>query len=400
MAGGKELQVALIGTGMMGRMHSLAYATLPSFFPDLPPVRRRVVVDVSEDLARRGAHQFGYDEWAVGWEEVIKRPDIDIVDIVTPNDFHRPIAEFAMKHGKHVLCEKPLALTAHEARLMAEQSSRSKGVHMVGFNYRRCPAVLEAKRLVAEGAVGEVLGFRALYLQDWAMPEGTPWSWRFGAKELGSGALGDIGSHALDLALLLAGDVDTVAGATETFVRSRPRSSAANFAAASKGATDIKPRPGSNEMVPVDVDDCTVALMRFKNGALGTLEASRFAWGRKNYLTFELSGSKGALAFSWERRNELHYYAAGDRADVQGYRTIMCGPAQPGGEVFWPIPGLGTAFYEAQILQTGDFIRAIATDGRPDTDFAHGQRVQEIMETILAAAKSGTWLPVPAAGKA
>ena len=277
---------------------------------------------------------------------------------------------------------------------MAELSRRSIGVHMVGFNYRRCPAVLEAKRLVDEGAVGDVLGFRALYLQDWAMPEGTPWSWRFGAKEAGSGALGDIGSHALDLALYLAGDVASVASAAETFVRSRPRSAAPNFEAAAKGATDVKPRPGSNELIPVDVDDCTIALLRFKNGALGTLEASRFAWGRKNYLAFELSGSKGALAFSWERRNELQYYASGDRADIQGYRTIMCGPAQPGGEVFWPIPGLGTAFYEAQILQVGHFLGAIAAGGRPDTDFAHGYRVQEIMETILTAARSRTWQPV------
>jgi predicted dehydrogenase len=388
----KELRVALIGTGMMGRLHSLAYATLTSFFPDLPPVRRRVVVDVSEDLARRGAHQFGYDEWAVGWENVLSREDIDIVDIVTPNDSHRPIAEFALKHGKHVLCEKPLALTADEARLMTQQSNRSPGVHMVGFNYRRCPAVLEARRLVEEGAIGDALGFRALYLQDWAMPEGTPWTWRFGAKESGSGALGDIGSHALDLALLLVGEVESVAAADKTFVRSRPR--AVDVSHASRTSPEVKPRP--DEMAPVDVDDCTVALMRFKNGALGTLEASRFAWGHKNYLAFELSGSRGALAFSWERSNELRYYSASDRGDVQGFRTIMCGPAQPGGEVFWPIPGLGTAFYEAQVLQAGDFIRAIAHGKRPETDFAHGCRVQEIMEAILAAAKSGAWTPVSA----
>jgi predicted dehydrogenase len=390
----KELQVALVGTGMMGRLHSLAYATLPSFFPDLPPVRRRVVVDVSKELAQRGARQFGYDEWAVGWQNIVSRSDVDIVDIVTPNDSHRPIAELAMKHGKHVLCEKPLALTADEARLMADEAARSPGVHMVGFNYRRCPAVLEAKRLVEEGAIGAPLGFRALYLQDWAMPEGTPWTWRFGAKESGSGALGDIGSHAIDLALLLVGDIESVAGATETFVRSRPLSSAASASGASKGSR-IESRPGSNEMAPVDVDDCAIAMMRFKNGALGTLEASRFAWGRKNYLTFELSGSKGALAFNWERRNELHYYSGSDRGDVQGFRTIMCGPAQPSGEFFWPIPGLGTAFYETQVLQAGDFIRAIAQGVRPETDFAHGWRIQAIMEAILAAAKTGAWARVP-----
>jgi predicted dehydrogenase len=391
---GSQLNVALIGTGMMGRLHSLAMATLPSFFPDLPAMRRKVVVDVTEDLARRGAHQFGYDEWALDWKKVVARPDIDVVSIVTPNDSHRSIAEFAMSQGKHVLCEKPLALNAADARKMAEQSRRSKGTHMVGFNYRRCPAVLQAKKLIDEGAIGVIYSFRALYLQDWAMPDGTPWSWRFGAKEAGSGALGDIGSHALDYALFLVGEVESVSAAARTIVAERPRSSVANFAAASKGAGDIRPRPGSNEMIPVDVDDVAVSLMRFADGALGTLEASRFAWGHKNDLSFEISGSKGALAFRWERRNELHYYSAADRNDVQGYRVIMCGPAQPSGELFWPIAGLGTAYYETQVLQAGTFVKAIVGGQQPDTDFAHGYRVQEIMDTMLASAQSRQWMPV------
>jgi predicted dehydrogenase len=225
------------------------------------------------------------------------------------------------------------------------------------------------------------------------MPEGTPWSWRFGAKEAGSGALGDIGSHALDYALFLVGDVESAAAMTETFVSSRPRSTAANFATASKGTSGAAPW-GANEMVPVDVDDVAISLIRFKNGALGTLEASRFAWGHKNDLCFEVSGTKGALSFRWERRNELHYYSATDRSDIQGYRTIMCGPAQPSGELFWPIPGLGTAFYEAQVLQLGTFLKAIVKGAQPDTDFAHGYRVQEIMETMLTAARNGRWTPV------
>jgi predicted dehydrogenase len=147
-------------------------------------------------------------------------------------------------------------------------------------------------------------------------------------------------------------------------------------------------------MIPVDVDDVAISMMRFKNGALGTLEASRFAWGHKNDLSFEISGSKGALSFRWERRNELHYYASGDRSDVQGYRTIMCGPAQPSGDLFWPIPGLGTAYYESQVLQAGTFLNAVVKGEQPDTDFAHGYRIQEVMETMLAAAEQQCWLPV------
>ena len=388
MAETPELRVALVGTGFMGRVHSIAYSILPSFFPDLPLVRRQVVVDVTEDLARRAARQFGYDEWAVGWRAIVSRPDIDIVDIVTPNDLHRPIADFALDHGKHVLCEKPLALTAEEAREMAEKAARAKSVSMLVFNYRRCPAVLEAKRLIDEGKIGKILGFRGLYLQDWAMPPETPWTWRFGAAQSGSGALGDIGSHALDIAHFLVGEIDSVAGATETFVKARPRAGAPNAGAAAE------------DWLPVDVDDCTVALLRFANGAVGTLEASRFAYGRKNYLAFEISGTKGALAFNWERSNELQFYSAEDRNDVQGFRTIVAGPAQPNGELFWPIPGLGTGYVETQVAQIGEFIRAIAGKGQADTGFAHGYRIQQLMEGILAAARSGRWVSVsPATGK-
>jgi len=394
MTGRSELRVALVGTGFMGRVHSIAYAILPSFFPDLPPVRRQAVVDVTEDLARRAAHQFGFDEWAVGWEQVLKRPDIDIVDIVTPNDSHRPIADFALDHGKHVLCEKPLALTAEEGRLMAEKAGRAESVSMLVFNYRRCPSVLEAKRLIDEGMIGKILGFRCLYLQDWAMPEGTPWSWRFGAAQSGSGALGDIGSHALDIAHYLVGEIDSVASATETFVKARPRAGGPSFAPVATAAAGTK---AVAEMVPVDVDDCTIALLRFANGALGTLEASRFAYGRKNFLSFEISGTKGALAFNWERSNELQFYSAEDRGDVQGFRSIISGPAQPSGEIFWPIPGITTGYIETQVAQIGAFVRAIAFGMKADTGFAHGYRIQQVMEGILAASRSGRWVSVAAA---
>jgi predicted dehydrogenase len=375
MTTNSELGVALIGTGFMGRLHSLAYSVLPSFFPELPRVRRRVVADLTEDLARRGAHRFGYDEWAVDWEKVVRRDDVDIVDIATPNHLHRPIAELALRNGKHVLCEKPLALNAAEARQMSECARESKGVHMVSFNYRKCPAVLEAKRLIDEGVLGKIFHFRALYLQDWAIPAQTPFSWRFSAEESGSGALGDIGSHAIDFALYLVGNISSVVGLTKTFVGSRPI-------------------PGSSEPGSVNVDDCAVAMLRFENGAVGTLESSRFSYGRKNYLTFEISGSKGSLAFNWERSNELLFYSGLDREDIQGIRTIITGPPHPFGEVLWPIPGLGTAFIETQVIQMESFIRAIS-EGRPvETNFEHGCRVQEVMEAILTSAHLNQWLPV------
>ena len=258
---------------------------------------------------------------------------------------------------------------------MAERAAASRGVHMVVFNYRRCPAVMEAKRLIESGAIGKVLTFRGLYLQDWAMPEGSPWSWRFSAAHAGSGALGDIGSHVLDIANFLVGDIIGVAAASETFVRARPR-------------------PADGELTPVDVDDCTIALLRFAGGALGTLEASRFSYGRKNFLSFEISGTKGALAFNWERSNELGLYSAEDGASIQGFRTIVMGPANPGGESLWPIPGIGTAYIESQVFQVGDFIRAIVNGADEGSGFAHGWRIQEVMETIAAAGVNRKWTPV------
>jgi predicted dehydrogenase len=379
MAMKSDLRVALVGTGFMGRLHSIAYAILPSFFPSLPLVRRQVVVDVTQELAQRGAKQFGYEESAVDWREVISRDDIDIVDITTPNDLHRPIAELALNHGKHVLCEKPLALTAESARLMCECAKRSGSVHMVAFNYRRCPAVLEAKRLIESGALGKIHHFRGSYLQDWAIPADTPFTWRFSAGQSGSGALGDIGSHALDLALYLVGEIVNVVGVTKTFIESRPM-------------------PGSGSLGAVDVDDSAVALLRFSNGAVGTLDCSRFSYGRKNFLTFEISGSKGAVAFNWERSNELRFYSAQDSGEIQGFRTIITGPAHPNGEVFWPIPGLGTAFIETQVIQIGDFVRAISGGQPVNTDFEHGWRVQQVMEAILASARNGQWTEVESGG--
>ncbi len=380
-----ELGLAMIGSGFMGRLHSLAFTILPSFYPDLPRVRRRIIVDVSEAAASRGADSFGYDESGIDWRAAIDRDDVQIIDIVTPNDSHRAIAEYALSKGKHVICEKPIALTATEAREMANQAARAGVVTMAAFNYRKCLAIKQAKKLVDEGAIGDVLTFRGLYLQDWAMPDGLPWSGRFGKAQAGSGSLGDIGSHALDLAVYLAGDISEVVSMTRTVVPARPRPDAhAVFnptAAASR----------ANDMVDVDVDDCAMAMFRFKNGALGTLEATRFASGRKNYLDFELSGTKGAIAFNWERSTELLYCSAADRADVQGFRTIVTGPLQPGGESFWPIPGIGTAYIETQVTQLGDFIRAVRDGGRIDTDFAHGCKIQEVMEAMLASAQDRRW---------
>lgn len=385
-----ELGLAMVGSGFMGRLHSLAFTILPSFYPDLPRVRRRVIVDISEASAARGADSFGYDAASVDWRSAIDRDDVDIVDIVTPNDSHRAVAEYALSKGKHVICEKPIALTAAEAREMARQAARANVVTMAAFNYRKCLAIKQAKKLVDEGAIGEVLTFRGLYLQDWAMPDGLPWSWRFGKAQAGSGSLGDIGSHALDLAVYLVGDISEVVSMTRTVVPTRPRPDVHAVFSPTAAASR------ANDMVPVDVDDCTMAMFRFANGALGTLEATRFASGRKNYLDFELSGTKGSLAFNWERSTELLFCSADDRQDVQGFRTIVTGPLQPDGESFWPIPGIGTAYIETQVSQLGDFVRAVREGGRVDTDFAHGCRIQEVMEAMLASAQDRKWHPVRA----
>jgi len=371
----KEVKVALIGTGFMGKTHGLAYRLLSTFCPADVKVRLRVLADVTEDLARAGARQFGFEDWTVGWESIFDY-DIDAVDIVTPNLVHPDIAIEAARRGKHVMCEKPLAVNVAETRAMVDAVEKAGIVNMVCFNYRQTPAVAMAKKLIEEGQIGTIHHFRAVYLQDWCADPNSPWVWRFSAKHAGSGALGDIASHAIDYGRYLVGEFDEVVALTKTFVGERPI-------------------PHSRETGVVDVDDAVNMLIRFESGAVGSLEGSRFCYGRKNCLAFEINGSKGSLLFDWEHSNDLHFYSAQDPEDRQGYRDIKVGPMHPHAERFWPIPGIGMAYAETSILQACEFITAIAEGRDAVPNFRDGLQVAEIMEAVLRSAEAGSWVKVP-----
>ena len=387
----QTLNVGLIGAGFMGKAHSLAYAAMPMFFWPAPAIpHRKVIAEVGDEVAAEAARRYGFESSTGDWRRVIDDPTIDVVDIATPNDSHCEIAVAAAEAGKHVLCEKPLARTADEARQMLEAVQRAGIVHMVAFNYRRTPAVALAKRYLEEGSLGRVLSFRGTYLQDWSADPDSPLSWRFQRSVAGSGALGDIGTHVLDIARHLVGEISAVSSILTTHVAERPlQQGGVDKLGAAEKLVDA-PRAA------VDVDDELHTLLRFENGAIGSLEATRNAYGRNNFLTFEIHGELGSLYFDYERRDELQVCFAADAADRRGFRTVFTGPAHPYGDALWPIPALGIGYGETKIVECHDFFRAVV-DGTPASpDFGDGYQIARICEAIEESAASGEWTSVPA----
>lgn len=385
----KTLNVAMIGGGFMGKAHAMAYAAMPMFFwpaPALP--RRKVLVDVTADAARAGAERFCFDESSDNWRAIVTRKDIDVVDIVTPNDSHAEIAIAALKAGKHVICEKPLARTGAEAKTMFEVAKNAGVTHMVAFNYRRTPAVALARKYIDEGRIGTILNFRGTYLQDWSADPNGPLSWRFQKKIAGSGTVGDIGTHVLDFARYLAGEIDAVQAIVKTYIPTRPlqQSSLDKL-----GASD---KSGGGPHGAVDVDDEMITLLKFSNGAVGSIEATRNAYGRNNFLTFEVHGTKGSIAFNYERMDELKVMFADDPVDSRGFRTVFTGPNHPYGHGLWPIPALGIGYGETKIIECFDFFSAILSGQQPSPNFEDGYRISAVADAILESGANERWVRV------
>lgn len=383
----KKFNVAMIGAGFMGKAHSLSYAGMPMFFWPAPGIPyRKTVVDVTEELAKEAAQRFGYENYTANWRDVIEDPSIDIVDIVTPNDSHAEIAIAAAKAGKHIICEKPLARNAEEAKKMWDAVREAGVKHMVAFNYRRTPAVALAKKYIEEGRIGKILNFRGTYLQDWSADPNSPLSWRFQKKVAGSGALGDIGTHVIDFARYLVGEISEVMAITKTWVPERPiQTGGVDKLGTVKGQADTPKGV-------VDVDDEFSTLLKFENGAIGSIEATRNAWGRNNFLTFEIHGEKGSLYFNYERRDELQVCFADDPSDSKGFRTVYTGPAHPYGEGLWPIPALGIGYGETKIVEIYDFLKSIVEDTEVSPNFYDGYRIAVICDAILESAEKGMWI--------
>jgi predicted dehydrogenase len=387
----RTVNVGVIGGGFMGKAHSLAYAAMPMFFWPAPAIPRRLVIaEVDDAAARDAAQRYGYERWTADWRAVIDDPEVEVVDIAVPNDAHAEIAIAAAEAGKHVLCEKPLARTADEARAMRDAVVRAGVTHMVAFNYRRTPAVALARKLVEDGTIGAVRNFRGTYLQDWSNDPDLPLSWRFQREVAGSGALGDIATHVIDFARHLAGEIAAVNAMAQRYIADRP--------VAEGGADQLA---GAQKLTgarrePVDVDDEVMMLLRFENGAVGSIEATRAAHGRKNHLAFELHGELGTLVFDYERRDELRLYSTADEPDRQGFRTIITGPAHPYGEGLWPIPGLGVGYGETKIIECRDFMGAIVAGVPGEPSFEDGYRIACISDAALQSGKEGGWVEVRA----
>ncbi len=372
-----QLNVALIGYAFMGRAHSNAYRQVGRFFTPKHLPRMKVLCGRTPAAVKTAADQLGWEETSTDWREVVRRKDIDIVDIVTPGDSHAEIAIEAAKAGKVVFCEKPIANTVKDAEKMLAAVKKAGVIHMVCHNYRRAPAVMLAKQLIADGKLGKIYHYRGTYLQDWIVDPQFPLVWRLRKEAAGSGALGDIASHSLDLARFLVGEITEVTGALETFIKERP-------------LPDNPKKKGK-----VTVDDASAAVVRFKNGALGTIEASRFATGRKNYNRFEINGSKGSVAFNLERLNELDVYLSEDDGAVQGFHNVMVtdGQHHPYVGHWWP-PGHIIGYEHTFVHTVYDLLEAVATNKMPTPNFEDGVQNQKVLDAMEKAATTKRWVTV------
>lgn len=383
------LGVGMVGYAFMGAAHSQAWRTAPRFF-DLPltPVMR---VLGGRDVAavKSAADRLGWQDTATSWQELVARDDVDLVDVCTPGHTHAEIAIAALEAGKHVLCEKPLANTVAEAETMvaAAEAAAARGVRsMVGYTYRRVPAVQLARQLVASGRIGAVRHVRVQYLQDWLADPQTPLSWRLDKQAAGSGALGDIGSHAVDLAQFITGERLTgVSALLETFVRERP------VAAEFSGLHGT----GGAERGPVTVDDAAVFLARLSGGGLGVFEATRFATGRKNAIRLEVNGEQGSLSFDFEDMNVLHFHDATEDAATAGFRRIVVTEPQHAYVAQWWPAGHGLGYEHAFTHQVVDLVGAIAAGADPAPSFADGLAVQRVLDAVeRSAADDSRWVPL------
>ncbi|MFF8864940.1 Gfo/Idh/MocA family protein [Streptomyces sp. NPDC015139] len=384
-AGKPPLRVGMVGYAFMGAAHSQGWRTAGRVF-DLPRQPVLAVLCGRDGVAARtAADRHGWAAVETDWRALIAREDVDLVDICTPGDSHAEIALAALAAGKHVLCEKPLANSAAEAETMTRAAEEAYGrgqLAMVGFNYRRVPATALARRMVADGRLGTLRHVRVTYLQDWLVDPAFPLTWRLRKEHAGSGSLGDLGAHIVDLAQYLAGErLAGVSALTETFVRERPLPGGAG-----SGLTAM-PAAGTGT---VTVDDAALFTGRFASGALASFEATRYATGRKNALRIELNGERGSLSFDLERLNELWFHDATEPGAEAGFRRILVTePDHPYMAAWWP-PGHGLGYEHTFVHQARDLVHAIDEGRRPDPSFADGLHVQRVLAAVEESAEKNS----------
>lgn len=384
----KPLRIAIIGYNFMGKAHSNAWRQAAKFF-DLPfePVLQ-VACGRDEAAVRAFADHWGWNHVETDWRRAVARNDVDVVDISLPQYLHHDVAVAAAKAGKHLFCEKPMALSVVDAENMLAVVQAAKVRHYLNHNYRRCPAVQLARQLIAEGSIGRIFHWRGAYQQDWIVDPEFPLTWHLQKETAGSGPHGDLNSHSVDLARFLVGEIKTVSCLTARFISERPLpgKGAATFSAGKGG--------GPREVGPVTVEDASLMNVEFANGAVGSFEATRFATGRKNHNVFEIYGSEGALSFDLERMNELQFFSRKDSAHAQGFRTILATePVHPYMKNWWP-PGHVIGYEHGFVHGVADFVRAIATGEPVSPDFSDGVACVKVLETGLRSAAEGRRLTV------
>ena len=372
----KTLNVGMIGYKFMGKTHSNAWRQVDKFFPVAAQPVLHTICGRDKKGVTAAAKKLGWNNVATDWREVVANPNIHVLDVNTANDTHAEISIAAAKAGKHVLCEKPLAMTVKEAEAMLAAVKKAGVVHMVCHNYRRIPAIAQAKKMIEAGDLGRIFHYRARYLQDWIIDPEFPLVWRLQSKIAGSGTHGDINAHIIDLGRYLVGEMSEVCGHLETFIKERP-------IAGEKG------KKGR-----VTVDDAVMTMVKFKNGAIGCLEASRFAAGRKNHIQLEINGSKGSLVFDFEDMNRLKYFNREDAADRQGYRDIIVTEGvHPYAGAWWP-PGHIIGYEHTFVHTVFDFIQAVVKGKSVQPTFADGLHDQKVLAAVEKSAKTRRWVKI------
>jgi len=382
----KKINVGMVGAAFMGKAHSVGYRDVAFAFPDVKavPVMKEIaaITQAEADAARA---VFGWERASEGWEKTVNAKDIQLIDICTGNSLHKQIALAAAARGKHIFCEKPLAMNVAECKEMIKAVEKAGVVHMVDFNYRRVPAVELAKQMIEKGAVGTPYHWRAVYLQDWIMDPDFPLVWRLKKELAGSGAHGDLNAHIIDLARNLLGEFDSVCGLMKTFIKKRPELAAAIGALGAKAA---------KKMGEVTVDDATLFLAKFANGAVGTFEATRFAGGNRNSNRFEINGSEGSIRFNLERLNELEYFNLKDKAGQQGWKTILVTEGvHPFLRGWWPA-GHIIGWQHSFVHQVYTLMNGIAAKKSPAPNFHDGLKCQAVLEAVEQSAETEKWVKV------
>jgi predicted dehydrogenase len=382
----KEVNVGLVGYKFMGKAHSNAYSDVAMFFDMDPEPVMKAICGRTEEGVKAAAEKFGWESYETSWEKLAKRDDIDLIDVTAPSNFHKEISIGAIEAGKHVFCEKPLALNLADAREMLQAAEEAGVKHMINFNYRAAPAVALAKKMIDDGLLGKIYHFRGVYLQDWIIDPEFPIVWRLDKSVAGSGSHGDLNAHIIDIARFLVGEFESVVGMEETFVKERPLTEVGTTGGLAAVATG-----GKGE---VTVDDATLFLARFANGALGSFEATRFAAGRRNHNRFEINGSKGSVVFNLERMNELEYYSCDDPEGLQGFRTIQATDAShPYIHAWWPAAHI-IGYEHTFIHQVYNLMQALAHDTMPSPSFVDGVKCQEILDAVVKSAAEKRWVDI------